>query len=330
MRAMILAAGFGSRLRPLSDTLPKPMFPVMNRPVLERTIDLLRAHDILDITVNLHHLPSKVTDYFGDGQRFGVKLNWSPETAILGTAGGIKAAQRYLDGEPFIVINSDIVVHIDLQQVIDFHFANQSALTLVVKENELQGVYDPMEIDSDNRIVHMIGASSKNAPDITSRVTFTGIQIMEPDIFERIPTGKFFGTTTEVFPQMVEEKLPVFAFRHEGYWADIGTRASYLRVHQEILDGKINLEIAEGNSGGAQIIPPVLIGAGCQLSGSARIGPYAVVGNDCEIQGGATIENSVCWAGVKLQAGCTVRDSIIGRQAVVAEGETVSKKILPA
>lgn len=330
MRAMILAAGFGSRLLPLTDTLPKPMFPVMNRPVMERTIDLLRAHDIRDITVNLHHLPAKVTDYFGDGQRFGVKLNWSPEATILGTAGGIKAAQRYLDGGPFLVINSDIVVDIDLKQVIDFHFSNRSALTLVVKENDAQGVYDPIEIDADNRIVRMVKASSKNAPDIPSRVTFTGIQIMEPDIFERIPAGKFYGTTTEVFPQMVEEKLPVFAFRHEGYWADIGTRASYLRVHKEILDGKIDLDTSQGNSGNAQIVPPVLVGTGCRLSDYARIGPYAVVGDGCEIQDGATIENSVCWAGAVLRSSCTVRDSIIGHHAVVAEGETVSEKIRPA
>ena len=231
MKAMILAAGFGSRLRPLTDILPKPMFPIMNRPVLEHTIDLLRTHGILDITVNLHHLPDMVRDHFGDGQRFGMKLNWSPETAIMGTAGGIKAAQQYLDGEPFIVINSDIVVDIDLKQVIDFHRARRAALTLVVKENE--GVHDPIEIDADQRIVHMIGAPSKNAPEITSRVTFTGIQIMEPGIFERIPSGKFYGTTTEVFPEMVAEQLPVFAFRHVGYWADIGTAASYLRTHKD-------------------------------------------------------------------------------------------------
>ncbi len=330
MRAMILAAGFGSRLRPLTDTLPKPMFPVLNRPVLERTIDLLRTHGIRDITINLHHLPGKVRDHFGDGQRFGVKLNWSLETAILGTAGGIKAAQRFLDGEPFLVINSDIVVDIDLKQVIDFHFANRSALTLVVKENDTQGVYDPIEIDADNRIVHMIGASSKKAPEISNRVTFTGIQIMEPGIFERIPTGKFYGTTTEVFPEMVEEKLPVFAFRHEGYWADIGTAASYLRTHKELLDDKVSLETSQGNPGNAKIIPPVLVGVGCKLSDTACIGPYAVVGDGCEIQAGATIENSVCWAGAVLRSGCTVRDSIIGHQAVVAERETVAGKSLPA
>ena len=153
---------------------------------------------------------------------------------------------------------------------------------------------------------------------------------MEPGIFERIPTGKFYGTTTEVFPEMVEEKLPVFAFRHEGYWADIGTAARYLRTHKELLDGKAHLETHEGNPGNAKIIPPVLVGAGCKLSDSARIGPYAVVGDGCEIQDGAAIENSVCWAGAELRSGCTVHDSIIGQHAVVAEGETVAGKSLSA
>ena len=170
-----------------------------------------------------------------------------------------------------------------------------------------------------------MGPSSTN---ITSRVTFTGIQIMEPEIFERIPPDKFCGTTSDVFPKMIEDKLPVFAFRHEGYWADIGTRAGYLKTHKDILDGKINLETSTGDSGNAKIIEPVLIGPGCKLSDRASIGPYAVIGEGCEIQDGARIENSVCWADAKLEADCTVSDSIIGHQAVIAAGETVSEKIL--
>ena len=129
---------------------------------------------------------------------------------------------------------------------------------------------------------------------------------------------------------MVEEKLPVFAFRHTGYWTDIGTPASYLRTHQELLDGAIDLETRKGSPGNAKIIPPVLIGEACKLSDSARVGPYAVIGDGCEIQDGATIENSVCWSGAVLRSGCTVRDSIIGHQAVVAENKTVFGKSISA
>ena len=130
MKAMILAAGFGTRLRPLTHTVPKPMVPILNRPMLEHTIHLLRTHGIQDITVNLHHLPEVLIDYFGEGPDFGVQLHWSHESEILGTAGGIKRAQKFLDGETFVVINSDVVTDIDLSKLIAFHKAQGSALTL--------------------------------------------------------------------------------------------------------------------------------------------------------------------------------------------------------
>ena len=118
MKAMILAAGFGTRLRPLTDKVPKPMVPILNRPILEHTIHLLRTHGITDITINLHHQPEMITDYFGDGEKYGVQLHWSHEPEILGTAGGIKKAQQWLDGESFLVINSDVVTDINLSKVI--------------------------------------------------------------------------------------------------------------------------------------------------------------------------------------------------------------------
>ncbi|MDH3257247.1 MAG: nucleotidyltransferase family protein, partial [Nitrospinota bacterium] len=187
MKAMILAAGFGTRLRPLTHKVPKPMVPILNRPILEHTIHLLRTHGIHDITVNLHHLPKMITDYFGDGKEFGVQLHWSHEPEILGTAGGIKKAQKFLEGESFLVINSDVVVDIDLSKIIAFHKAQGSALTLVVREGDSPEQCDPIEVDDNDRIVHMVGASSMNMPDDTTRVLFTGIQVMEPEIFERIP-----------------------------------------------------------------------------------------------------------------------------------------------
>jgi NDP-sugar pyrophosphorylase family protein len=329
MKAMILAAGFGTRLKPLTETVPKPMVPVLNRPLLERTIEQLRQANIQDIVVNVHHLPEQVMAHFGDGSKFGVNLHFSIEKEILGTAGGIKAAQKFLDGGPFLVINSDIIVDIDLGQVLEFHRERGSCLTLVVREDDLPEKYAPIEIGPDGRIARFIGGSSTNVPDETRRVMFTGIQIMESEIFSRIPQGKFCGTTEDVFPGMIEEGLPVFGFLHKDYWIDMGNREQYLKVHKDVLDGKVRLNTdLLKNLEGLPIVPPVLIGENCRIATNARIGPHAVLGNGCTVGNNSVVENSVLWGGVTVGSDCTVRRSILGSSVTLAEKTEVMDQSL--
>jgi mannose-1-phosphate guanylyltransferase len=329
MKAMILAAGFGTRLQPLTETVPKPMVPVVNRPLLERTIELLRLANIQDIAVNVHHLPEQVIAHFGDGSKFGVNLHFSIEKKILGTAGGIKAAEGFLDGGPFLVINSDIIVDIDLGRVLEFHQEKGACLTLVVREDDLPEKYAPIEIGPDGRIARFIGASSKNVSDDTRRVMFTGIQIMEPEIFSRIPQGKFCGTTEDVFPGMIEEGLPVFGYLHKDYWIDMGNREQYLKVHKDALDGKIGLKTGlPKNWEGLSIVPPVIVGEGCHIEPSARIGPHAVLGNGCSVGNNSVVENSVLWEGVTVGSHCTVRRSILGSSVTLPEKTEVTDQSL--
>jgi mannose-1-phosphate guanylyltransferase len=330
MKAMILAAGFGTRLKPLTDKVPKPMVPILNRPILEHTIHLLRTHGIHDITVNLHHLPEMIQEYFGDGKDFGVQLHWSHEPEILGTAGGIKKAQEFLDGESFLVINSDVVVDIDLSKILAFHKAQGSALTLVVRKGDSPEQCDPIEVDANDRIVHMVGTSATNKPDNTTRVLFTGIQVMEPEIFERIPENKFYGTTTDVFPGMLADELPMFAYWHSGYWKDIGTIQSYLDVHRDLLDGRVQggLPPRFSNLPQGQRTPPVLIGKNCKIADTAKIGPYAVLGDNCTVEDHAIIENSICWEGVTLGKNSHVKQSVLGNGVMAKDKETIEKQTL--
>jgi len=168
MKAMILAAGFGTRMRPLTLQVPKPMIPVLNRPMLEHTLDLLRGQNITDLTINLHHMPDAVTDHFGDGARFGARIHWSKEDAILGTAGGIKAAQRHLAGSAFVVMNSDVLADIDLKQVLAFHREQGSVLTLALKEGDSPESCDPIEIQYGEASVSVVfGEVSGVAGDLT-------------------------------------------------------------------------------------------------------------------------------------------------------------------
>ncbi|MBT3511298.1 MAG: NDP-sugar synthase [Nitrospina sp.] len=324
MRAMILAAGFGTRLKPLTLSLPKPMFPVLNRPLLEHTLNLLSSQGIQDIIVNVHHLPEKIIDYFGNGSDFGVRLQFSQEEEILGTAGGLKKTQSFLEEETFLVINSDVLADIDLKNVLSFHKEKKSCLTLVVRKDSQPEKYKPIELANDGRITRFVDASIKNPPTTTQRVMFTGIQIMEPEIFSRIPSEKFFGTAEDVFPKMIEEGLPVFGTLHEKYWIDMGTRETYIQAQADALNGKLALKTSPSrNPEGPLVIPPVLIGKDCEISQDAQIGPHAVLGDGCRIRSGTVVENSILWDGATIGSDATVQNSIIGKEVVVENGAKV-------
>ncbi|MFQ5673831.1 MAG: sugar phosphate nucleotidyltransferase [Nitrospinales bacterium] len=327
MRAMVLAAGYGVRLRPLTETLPKPMVPVMNRPILEHTLALLRANGIHDVIANLHHLPEKVTAHFGDGAPFGVRLHYSLEETLLGAAGGIKAAQPFLeaaeDGGSFLVINGDILTNIDLRRVAEFHKRKGAVLTLVLRRAAHPEQFEHIETGPDGRITHFPGVA--DAPLSENTMMFTGIQIMSPEILARIPSTGFCGTTETVFPEMIRRGLPVYGYAHTGYWLDVGQRQSYLQAHRDILEGKIAVDAGAGsqNSENPAVTPPVFLGNSCRISENARVGPCAVLGDHCEVQDGAVVEHSVCWERAVIGRNAVIRQSIIGAGVHVTANATV-------
>jgi len=327
MKAMVLAAGFGTRLQPLTRILPKPMFPVLGRPILSHTFDLLRSAKIKEAAVNIHHLPDCIVNYYKNKNSPYLNLHFSREEKILGTAGGIKKMQSFLEDGPFVLINSDIVTDINLKSVIDYHKNKNSKLTLVVRQDNSVEQYDPIEICEDGRIAHFIGASSINLPDNTTRVMFTGIQVIEPEIFERIPPDQFYGTTEDVFPQMVEDQVPIYGYLYDGYWKDMGNRESYLQVNADALDRKVRLKgIPSHKPNGPLILPPVLIGNNCRIAEDSQIGPYTVIEPNCTIKNGVTVENSVFWRGVTVGAGSRIRSSIIAQNGIIGERKNINEE----
>lgn len=322
---MVLAAGFGKRLQPLTRILPKAMFPVLGRPLLSHTFDLLRSANISEVAVNIHHLPDSIINYFEKEKPSHLNLHFSREERILGTAGGIKKMQGFLEDGSFILINSDIITDIALNQVIDFHKKNNSKLTLVVRQDISPEQYDSIEICEDGRIVHFVGASSKNIPEKTTRVMFTGIQIMEPEIFEHIPAGQFCGTTEDIFPQMVQDGIPIYGYIYDGYWKDMGNRESYLQVNADALDEKVFLKgIFPNELNGPFIIPPVLVGHNCHIAKNSKIGPHTVIGPNCKIKNGAVVENSILWEGVTIGAGSTVKGSVVTQNRTIGDGKSIN------
>jgi NDP-sugar pyrophosphorylase family protein len=325
MKAMVLAAGFGKRLQPLTRVLPKPMFPVLGRPLLSHTFDILKSANISDVVVNVHHLPNFIINHFKNNPPPNINLHFSQEKKILGTAGGIKKMQSFLEDGPFILINSDIITDIKLDELINFHKKNNSQLTLVVRQDISPEQYDSIEICEDGRIVHFIGASSMKMPVNTKRVMFTGIQIMEPEIFNRIPSGQFCGTTEDIFPQMLLEEVPIFGYLHYGYWKDMGNRESYLKVNADALDEKVSLKGMSPNKFDRSIIiPPVLVGRNCHIAENAKIGPHSVIGQNCKIESGAVVENSVLWEGVTIGADSNVKNCVIVQNRTIESGRSIN------
>jgi len=319
MKAMILAAGFGTRLKPLTNNLPKPLFPILNRPILEHTINFLKSQGIQEIAINLHHKSEKIINYFGDGKKLGVNLHYSKEEKILGTAGGIKKLQKFFKNEPFYVINSDVLTDINLNDVMRFHKEKKSKLTLVVRKVSNTNKYQPILRSDQGRIESFLGHSITNSKNST-QVMFTGIQIIEPDIFSRIPENKFCGTTEDVFPKMIMDGLPVYGYLHQGYWIDIGTRETYIKIQADVLDGRLILKTPPSMNPGEHLIaPPVHIGKDCRITQEAQIGPNAVLGNNCYLHKGAVVKNSILWPGVTVNTGCTIENSVIGMGTVITK-----------
>jgi len=256
-----------------------------------------------------------------------LNLHFSREEKILGTAGGIKKMEGFLEGGPFILINSDIITDIKLDKVIDFHKKNNSKLTLVVRQDISPEQYDSIEICKDGRIVHFVGASSMNIPGNTTRVMFTGIQIIEPEIFKRIPEGQFCGTTESIFPQMIKDEVPVYGYLHNGYWKDMGNRENYLQVNSDALDERVSLKgVSPNELNNPLIIPPVLVDRNCQVAENSQIGPYTVIGPNCNIKSGAIIENSILWEGVTIGAGSNIKGSVIAQNRTIGDGKNIIKE----
>ncbi|MEK7747616.1 MAG: nucleotidyltransferase family protein [Nitrospirota bacterium] len=236
---MILAAGFGHRLRPMTEHLPKPLLPVSGIPLIHYNILLLKHYGITDIMINVHYHADKIMDALGDGSQFNVQITYSKEDHILGTGGGIKNLQSKLGDADFLVINADILVDIDLAQLISFHQKNKPRATLVLRKDPNLAQYGIIETDSDARIQNILSKVPVAKGCFQERM-FTGIHIITPKVFDYIPPGTFYSIT-DSYIEMLKKEEHLCGYFMDGYWNDIGVEARYQEVSQGIKEGKIRL-----------------------------------------------------------------------------------------
>ncbi|AEF95001.1 Mannose-1-phosphate guanylyltransferase [Desulfotomaculum nigrificans CO-1-SRB] len=320
MKALFLAGGMGTRLRPLTNQIPKPMVPVMVRPLLERTMTKLKGYGIEQIVLSTCYQPQQIEEYFGDGGRLGLKIEYIREDIPLGTGGAIKNTEKFFDG-PFIVFNSDILCDINIEELIRFHRSKSAVATIAVTQVDNPSMYGVIEFDRDDYIV-----SFKEKPhpsEITSNYINAGIYVFEPDVLREIPSGRAVSVEREVFPSLLQKGYQIAVYKGGSYWMDIGTPAKYLQAHKDILSGRCKIPEADYTSNiiftgknskihpHARIIGPVYIGEHAEIGAFATIGPYTVIGNHCVIGRGSKVAGSIVWDKVTVDSGARLIDTIV-------------------
>lgn len=322
MKAVIMAGGEGSRLRPLTCTRPKPMVPVMDRPCMEYIVDLLRAHGIREVGVTLQYLPDSITERFGDGSGFGVELRYFVEDLPLGTAGSVKNAASFLD-ETFVVISGDALTDCDLKEAYDFHKRKGALATLVLTSVSCPLEYGVVITDREGRITRFL--EKPGWSEVFSDTVNTGIYILEPEVLGYIPEGEMVDFSKDLYPGLLARGEPLYAFVTGGYWCDIGSIEAYLQAHCDLFDGKARIplpgkEVMPGVwcsgeaeiASSAQINPPVFIGEGAVVEPGAEVGPYAVLGRGVRVKRHASLKRSVVWDNSVIGEGAEVRGAVIG------------------
>ncbi|HEX3046456.1 MAG TPA: sugar phosphate nucleotidyltransferase [Bacillota bacterium] len=305
MKAVIMAGGKGTRLKPLTCNKPKPMVPIANRPMMEHIVALLKKHSFTDLMVTLFYLPEAIQNYFEDGAQWGVKFKYFLEETPLGTAGSVKNGESFLD-ETFLVISGDTLTDIDLQAAVRFHQEKKATATLILTKVSNPLEYGVVITDEEGRIKRFL--EKPGWGEVFSDTVNTGIYILEPSIFKLFQPGKVFDFSKDLFPLLLANGEPLYGFVAPGYWSDIGNLEQYRQAHCDLLTGQIRLDIPgiEVQPGvwageGTVISPeislegPVILGAGCQIQSGAKIAEFSVIGDGARIGAGTSIKRSIVW-----------------------------------
>ncbi|HLU40819.1 MAG TPA: mannose-1-phosphate guanyltransferase [Microthrixaceae bacterium] len=313
MKAVIMAGGEGTRLRPLTSNAPKPMLPLVNRPMMEHIVDLLRSHGITDIVVTVAFMPNAIRNHFGDGSEFGVRIVYAAEETPLGTAGSVRNAREHLD-DTFLVISGDVLTDIDLGALIEEHRAKEALATigLVRVENPLE--YGIVIANEDGSIERFLEKPTWG--QVFSDTINSGIYVLEPSIFDWIAPDEPVDFSGDVFPVLLEAGERIVGSVAEGYWEDVGTLDAYVRAHKDILDHRVQVSIP-----GFELSPGIYVGEGTEISPDAVLNGPAVIGDNCYVDAGVCLgEYVVVGTGVRMRRDCELERTVVHDNAYLGEG----------
>ncbi len=339
MKGFVLAAGLGQRLRPITQAVPKPLLPIGNLPLIGYALRLLAYHGITDLIVNLHHLGKQVREALGDGSRFGVTITYSEEEELLGTGGALRRMQGALADDTFVVVNSDTILDLDLDQVLTAHRERQALATVVLREDARQQEFGQLEIDAGGRLRRILGQGEAAEP--LRSLMFAGVHVLEPRFLDYIPPDVNTCVMRYAYSKALANGEPLFGVTMDGYWSDAGTLERYLAATDDALAQRMRLRHADPLAGyaltpkrtvadvvrmgrevvlgdGAEIRPPVLLGDGVRVGAHAVVGPGCVIGAKAQVGKEARLSRTVVLDGARIEKGARLDGALVARKGLRA------------
>lgn len=323
MKALILAAGLGTRLRPLTNFVPKALLPVFGVPIIERNIVQLRDQGIREFLVNLHHMPRQILQRLKDGSSLGVRVHYSLEPTLLGTAGAIKKLEGQLREAPFLVVNADTFRPLRLKALVSTHETKQGLVTLLLQENKDLAPERSITLNQAGEVVAFLDMFQDKLQQGSRRCDFLGVQVMEPEVLSMIPEDRPWEVH-RLYLRLLESGKGILGHCEGGYWKDLGTLAAYLQIHLDALDGKgpVTIPGEQVKTGvwiasdatmapDVKLVAPVFVDSFARIDSGACVGPYTVVGRNCWIGSGARVKESILWEEARIEPGATVSKSLI-------------------
>jgi len=339
MKAILLAGGKGTRLRPLTLHTPKPIVPVFGRAFLNYQIDLVRTvPEIDEVVLSLNYQPRRIREVFGDGQSSGIKISYVVEPNPLGTGGAVKYATGNYDGT-VVVFNGDVMTQVDLGAVIRLHRERKAKATIVLTPVDNPTAYGLVETDAEGNVRRFL--EKPKADEITCDTINAGIYVLEPETFDRIPKDTVWSIERSFFPSLVERGETFVAYVYRGYWIDIGTPEKYTQVHRDIMDRRFLAEPFGSRPRGTQHVAadarieegavlegPCFIDEGCVIKPGARILPYSVIGRHSVVEEDAVVSNSIIWPDCRISRDSVVDGSVLGRHCHVGRNVTIQGGVI--
>ncbi len=339
MKAILLAGGKGTRLRPLTVHTPKPIVPIFNRPFLYYQIDLLRqVPEIDEAILSLNYQPRRIEEIFGEGEGLGLKLRYVVEPMPLGTAGAVRYAGDSLT-ESVVVFNGDVLTQVDLGAVLRLHRERKAKATIVLTPVENPRAYGLVKTDAQRNIVDFLEKPGDD--EITCNTINAGIYVLEPETFDRIPKDTAWSIERSFFPSLIQRKETFVAYVYDGYWIDIGTPAKYLQVHRDIMDGRYSVPPFAGAAEpsawvspgakvdeGVELHGPCFVDEGVVLKAGSKVLPYSVIGRQTHVDEQAVIDGSIVWPNGWIGREATVRGAILGRNCHIGRNAVLDPPVV--
>ncbi len=339
MRAVVMAGGEGTRLRPMTANQPKPLLPVVNRPIMEHVLRLLKRHGFDETVVTVQYLAAHIRNYFGDGDELGLDLSYATERTPLGTAGSVRNASDALRNSPFLVISGDALTDFDLSAMVAFHRRRGALVTVALKRVAHPVEFGIVITDDDGRIVRL--HEKPTWGQVFSDTVNTGIYVMEPEVLDSVEPGEVVDWSADVFPRLLASGAPLYGWIAGGYWEDVGTIESYLRAQADVLNRAVQVDIDgfELSSGvwiaeGAEVDPdaaltgPLHIGSYAKVEGGAVLREYTVLGSNVIVKGGALLDRAVVHDNAYIGPQAALRGCVVGKRTDIMRAVQVAEGVV--